>query len=487
MLRKKLFTLFLIIPFVTTSKQANAIPFDWNGVVGYDTVMIQDYRRTDTHGNYAANGGQTINEPSGNPDDAKFQSYTLKLRPSIIVNDSASIFAELTTGYAKGGYFGGKSKQDANSTSNFGNALYNYSTINNDTISLTRLYTELYSDTATYVVGRMPMHWGLGAVFNEGKGATTRHASIEDGIMAKFVIGSFNISPFWTKINSTGSVSSQSDMTAFGAELLYDNTEQDMSFGVLLSKRKIEADNTTVSANVENTGSLNLAASAVTIVDLFFEKSFGKFKIAAEVPIIEGDFGRLYSSNSGTVSYKASAIMAEASYTLSNRWKFGLWAGTIDGHDGGTGSYKALFLNPNYQIANLMFRYNLDAVADTNQSIFDSYMTNTKYVRLDASYTTNKWIWNAAFIYAVANEVATNGKSFYKHETNTIHTASANQEKDLGYEIDLGFDYNWNSNILIEGDLGYHFVGSYYEFTNSATKQATTNSLLASLKLSLNF
>ena len=43
------------------------------------------------------------------------------------------------------------------------------------------------------------------------------------------------------------------------------------------------------------------------------------------------------------------------------------------------------------------------------------------------------------------------------------------QDDDYGYEIDFGFDYRWNPNVLISGYYGYWAVGDYYAFTNSAS------------------
>jgi hypothetical protein len=137
-----------------------------------------------------------------------------------------------------------------------------------------------------------------------------------------------------------------------------------------------------------------------------------------------------------------------------------------------------MYLNPNFKIAELMYRYNMDAVSgkinSNNQaeSMFDSSVTNTTFIRVYSQYKNENVGWNFAFITATADQVAQAGKKFYNHERG--HRVSAAQEAqadDLGYEFDVSFDYLWNPNVTISGFLGYHFVGDYYNFNNNSTTE----------------
>jgi len=149
-----------------------------------------------------------------------------------------------------------------------------------------------------------------------------------------------------------------------------------------------------------------------------------------------------------------------------------------------------MYLNPNYQIANLMFRYNMLAVADPNTySIYDSYITNAKYAKLYFDYLSEHWDWNLAFIYAIANEAASgNNTSAYNHLTGKTYNSTTPQSDQLGYELDVNLKYRWNNAVTIGSGIGYYFVGDYYSYTNQAGRvNDSKNSFIAQLNALVTF
>ena len=108
------------------------------------------------------------------------------------------------------------------------------------------------------------------------------------------------------------------------------------------------------------------------------------------------------------------------------------------------------------------------------------------FLRLDGSYSTGKWLWKSAFIYAKANEVAEAGSDAFNHLTNKVFSATEDQSNELGFEVDLGFDYLWNKEITISGNLGYHFTGDYFAYTNS-TANSAINSYMFQFVAALRF
>lgn len=495
------FTLIFSFLFFLTDS-AHALPIDWHGVLGFDTTVIDNYRRLDKIGddsslmNSGSRGTQELPLGPGAKDSANWQTYIFRLEPHIIINDSATIKSEWTTGYARGGRIGDSSAQSQEP--GFGSSLYPYTFSNgSDGIVMNKLYAELYSDTATYLIGRHSTHYGLGVVYNSGENPWDRFAFIRDGITAKIKLSNFRIEPFWARVASQGGLTKSTRVKEYGASLVYDSVERDMAFGLLYAKKKYAPFNSEYKINVDgdfadpDTGTFagsSLGATDVKIIDVFFKKTFGMIDIGVEVPILSGTIGSVFGQDT---KYKAKAIVLESKIKASNSWTFGVNAGQVQGDDGNSTSFDAMYLNPNYQIANLMFRYNLRAISsqDGNLSanIYDSYVHNAMYAKAFATYTLEKWQWDFAFIWARADEVAQAGKTAYNHTTNKRFTAVTNQEDDLGMEIDVNFKYQWNNEIGFGGGVGYLFAGDYYGFNNTTAPNQVSNSYVLQLNTAINF
>jgi hypothetical protein len=486
---KALIALTLITPITAWS-----LPIDWHGAFGVDSTLIDNYRRIEAVSDRTGTSGtgtQEVPLGAGNHANASWQSYVFRLNPVIIVNDSASLKGEISSGYGRGGYLGDDNNKS--NVSNPGSSLYYYnqSTGTNDLV-LNKFYMELYSDTATYQIGRHSFHWGLGALINSGDKLWDRHSFTRDGITMNIKLGSFHIKPYWGKISqgngATASFTRATNAKEYGFSLLYDNPERDMSFGLLYGKKIANAFNNDDTGPTGNT----LGQTDVKITDIYFSKTFGMIDFAVEVPLMGGEIGNVYTGTA-QVKYKAKAFLFESNLRLTDSWKFGFDAGQVSGDAGTQSSFDAMYLNPNYQVANILYRYNLSAISradGTNGNVYDSYITNSTYFKVRADYIGERWSWNAAVIKAVANETADTGQPFYVHETNTYVSsgASTTQSDDLGLEIDLGFKYKWNDEIHIGGNFGYLMAGDYYSFTNSTgVVNSADNSMLMQINTGISF
>ncbi|EQC52359.1 hypothetical protein, partial [Bacteriovorax sp. DB6_IX] len=443
---------------VTTLNIAHALPIDWHGEFQFDTNRIEEFRRIDstTDSSSSTAGSQELPLGSGGKSNASYQTYVFKLIPEIVVNDSTTLTAVLTSGYGYGGTWGDSAdKNKGTGTAENPNALYSHSTVSDNNINLTQAYATFYADTATYTLGRFATEWALGAIHNAGNDMNSRHATIRDGIKLDFKIGNFKISPYIAKISSGNTLTKTTRIKESGVSLLYNNLDQEMSFGILYAKNKasnfasLEAD---IDGDTLNT---SLGKTDVKITDLYFKKSFGKFTTEIEVPFTDGEIGKLYSTTT-SAKYKAKAFLFHNTYAYNNNHTFKFNVGKVSGDAGNTSSYEALYLHPNYQIANLLFRYNLNAVSDSsNNSIYDSYVTNTFFFKLSHTYEAGKWNWTNSVIWAKAEETAKAGTQSYDHDSNRIFTANFDQKDDLGIEIDSDFTYKWNTSVTLGGSIGY--------------------------------
>lgn len=481
---------------------AFALPIDWTGVFGVDTHMLSNTCRTSDKIGAAEKplpsegGTRTGTQAIRNGDcDATFQTYTLRLNPNIIVNDGVTLKGELSTGYFRGGFAGGDATNVGDRTSG-SNAYFFTTPAQRSALNVNQMYMEMYADTALVKIGRMSRHFGLGMIYDSGSDPWDRFLTMYDGIEAEMKIGNFSVAPYYAKINSNGNNPDNNgkeaagvfDVREVGLVAKYDNKNRDFIASILYAKRSSEQRNTLLNVSNPSDDSVPRGKTDVSIIEPYLAKKWNKFKLALEGSIQSGDFGNVYADPAGTTSNIAgNAYMADAKYELNPKWDIGLIAGQVSGDKGDSNKFEAIYLHPNFQIADLMFRYNYPAINEGGRSIFDSSITNTRFFKFYGNYKTDKWTWKGALIMAKALEVAKSGKDAYHHEEQYRFTATEDQDDDLGFELDLGFDYRWNPNVTISGYYGYWKVGDYYAFTNSAEELSLANVHGGGLRATLEF
>lgn len=472
---------------------AMALPIDWTGVFGADTHMLNNTCHTNDEVTKTAgtrNGTQGI---SGDC-DANFQTYVFKLNPQIIVNDGVTLKGEFSSGYTRGGFAGDDSANNQNTSGN--NAYFFTSPAQRSSLNVNQMYMELYADTALIKIGRMSKHFGLGIIYDAGNDPWDRFFSMYDGIEGEMKIGNFSLIPYYAKISSynddaakesVGSRASGSfDVRELGLTAKYDNKNRDLVVSVLYAKRSSETKNSLYNSDTD-AATADRGKTSVTVIEPYVSKKWNKFKIAAEASLQSGEYGDIYQDGTGTSKISANAYVLEAKYDLNPKWDLGFTGGQISGDKGSSGKFEAAYLHPNYQIAELMFKYNYAAFTEGGRSIFDSSITNTRFYKFHGNYKTDKWLWKGALIMATALETAEAGKRAYHHQESYAFNGTEKQDADLGFEIDLGFDYKWNPNVTISGYYGYWKVGDYYSFSNTSDKLSVANVHGGGLRATLEF
>ncbi len=484
-MRSIYYTLAIIL--ISISHTSFSLPIDWNGSFGASSKLIKNFRRIKSNtDNSSPIGSQEIPLPSNvNNPDLSFEDYIIKLSPSIIINDSATFRGEITSGYAytkRAGENDIFAKEPGLSLALYP---YNFSDENNNLI-INKFYVEYYADTATYTIGRHSLNFGLGAFLNNGNNSWDKHSSIRDGISAKIKLGNFSIIPFVSRLNASNGLTSDFLTKEHGFSLLYDNIQKDIVLALLYQKKKTSDKHQNLNVNIDN-NQRTLGGVDIKVTDLYLMKKFNKLAIAIEVPFINGKVSNAFSANSSS-NYKANAFLLEAQYKKSDKWSFGLKAGKVDGEDGNSNEFGAMYLHPNYKISNLLFNYNLIAASDpNNKSIYDSYITNTRYFQIYANYNKNKWLWHISLLYAKAEQTAISGSDAYNHTKHKIFSATEDQSDDLGMEVDINVIYKWNKEIKIETLFGYLSTGDYFAFTNNANKNSILNSHSLEIRTSIAF
>lgn len=492
----------ILIVSALSINSAMALPIDWTGVFGADTHMISNSCRTSDSIGAAEKplptdtppGTRTGTQALRNGDcGAAFQTYTFRLNPNIIVNDAVTLKGELSTGYLRGGFAGDDSANNLDGSGN--NAFFHTTPAQRSALNVNQMYMELYADTALIKIGRISRHFGMGITFDNGSDPWDRFLTMYDGIEAEMKIGNFSVTPHYAKISSyndtkeSSQASGEYDVRELGLIAKYDNKNSDLVASVLYAKRSSEKLNSLYNSTTDGTtgtlGEINRGKSAITVIEPFVSKKWNKLKVQAEASIQSGDYGNVYGTGESKLS--AQAYVAEVKYDLNPNWDIGFLGGQVSGDDGDSSKFEASYLHPNFHIADLMFRYNYAAFNEGGKSIFDSSITNARFFKFYGNYKADKWTWKGALIFANAMETADAGKRGYHHEENYSFNSTQKQDDNYGYELDFGFDYQWNPNVTIGGYYGYWFVGDYYAFTNGAEELSLSNVHGGGLRATLQF
>lgn len=491
---------------LVSAPSAGALTLDWSGYFRASHDLVHDYQMNKLEPSYSSMGGQGEDIPGQGDRMATFSTMFMKLKPKVLVNDNIIIHSEWNVGDPIYGFFGrGVPQDDRNNILSTGK--------DSMSISAARLWLDVHSDFGTIQVGRAPMHWGLGVVFNSGDNPFDRYQSTSDTIRLISKFGYLSLMPLYAK-NSMGSslagtvnpttgvinaseVNRHDDVTDYGLALRYDNPEEDLDAGVLYYKRNAsDTQNsyyypTTSSVYASGANGINLR-----LFDFYAKKTWRRFELGAELPIYNGEIGDV-NSVSARNQYKTTALAVEAALKYDT-WKHGIKLGTAPGQSSATtgargGTFSAFQFHRSYKLGMLLFNYNFrnfgvanpDSVPNAAGSYtltravspYDAAITNAKYVMLYSEKHWEQWGMNFGLVWAQANEVAQSGKDAYNHETHQWFTSVANQAKGMGIEADYGVRYNWDENISFGADIGMLFPGDYFKYINSATQQSPANTV----------
>ena len=461
---------------------AFALDLDWHGQFRAEENVLFGY----THDVGATpNNGYTI--PNNGDSPATFQNLFFRLNPRVLVNDNVSLHSDIWLGAPDSGLFG----------SSAGAGSYYYHSTNTGNVSLTArtLFAELASDFGTIRVGRVPLNWGLGIIWNAKEKGFDRLPSNGDGISMVTKLGAFKFSPAIIKYqnanasNVLGTPSSLNSGNAgvsdYTASLMYNNDDEQIDLGIMFMRR-IAGQN----ANVVNPFSVNTPSTsgfAYNVWDFFVKKKAGIVNVGVEVPLVTG---LVASRDYSTV---AGALKADAQ--VGERWNLKLNMGSANGQDNGVGGtpdkLTVFSFHPDYRPGFLMFNYNYRNIASGVGSPYNNPVTNARFLALGADYTLGKWTHGVQGLYAIADKTANGaaGDLYYNYSEGRYDTQAGgpSQQKGLGMEFDYRLSYDWDESIHFGLDSGFYIPGKFYEFSNSASTNSNKTVFGTNLSMLVQF
>ncbi len=333
---------------------------------------------------------------------------------------------------------------------------------------LSRAWVEWTSDFGVMRVGRMPVSWGYGLLYDAGNSVWDDFQTTMDRIEYRLHLGHVVGAVAYSKLNKNSVLGNQNDQEFYSAYLQYDNPELEVEGGIMYEKQSrssaqtpinqyalpqsatnptLQADNTTPLPWLA-TGSAPYPLSN-NVVDVYLKKSMGYFTLGGELSWINGTArdpitGAIDSLNAlgflGSASYEYHSVKAflEVLYASGDN-------NLSAGHQNGF-----VLLHRNRRPGLILGRELLGAfhgntvaqgscVYYGNPGSFSGCLYFRPGIRVDWSPT-----WASGLELIVARKAAT----------------QPNEPGNLGVEVDGGTEYSPYKNFDLGINLGYLFPGA---------------------------
>ncbi len=410
----------------------------------------------------------------------EYAIHHLVLKPKITVADGFSVHARFDA-------LNGATDQTVHPNNQVGSSLgsspsnndqYYTSRAGNagaDTIEITQAYLTYNHNFGALIVGRAPIHFGLGMTYDAGDGLFDHWYDTRDLIGYKIHFGNMFIFPMYGKLNEgpIGRSSSDSEDLMFQAE--YENPDSKMNIGFFISERKTKKGEHDFSDQFNGSPSFYTRDRRLKIrtMNFYMKRQHNNFKYGFEFSYLSGDTG--LSLGGEGVDIQGFGAAAELDYAMpSHSMDFGLKFGYASGDDKTSlDEVESYIFNRNYDVGMLMMNHplgdkdllgvqsflrkghNVSAnPAATNETRLQDYdveaISNVFYLAPNFTYHFNdQWKLKTTLITAFLIEDAEN---------------FTDMDSSMGYELDLSVQYQPIKRVNLMIDAAAFLPGSAYEF-----------------------
>lgn len=476
-------TLFSAILFLSTI--SIAADLQWNGYYRAEGIFIKNPTLTNSTGH-----------------ENSYLLHHLVLQPKIIAMDGFNIYSRFDifnnalnnnqAGQVMGSYAGA-------STTAAGQPLPSATMTRSqqfETLAVTELYMNWVNEFGALVIGRTPFNFGLGMHYNSGD-KFSHWFSTKDMVAYRIAMGNFYLMPAYGKVKE-GVFVNEDDVNDYMVTLEYKNPETDIEMGVFYDTRIAPRDGATpVFGNDTLASYFGAGATAsqgfnVYNLNMYVKKKMEYFNFGIEAGFMNGDSG-VTLANGTKVEIAGFGAAAEISYK-TGPINLDLKLGTASGDDPDTSRFEGYFFSSNYDVAMLMFNYNLG-----NYDVLMSSLAGTRATQNSSSANVNalngldtELISNAIYFAPQVNWALNERHVLYGNlcyaltQKQAFTSASGTVGNALGFEIDIGYKYQLNEKFSWVTQIGLMFPGNAWIGT-ATTNYKTDMVYGATSKAAINF
>lgn len=416
-----------------------------------------------TEGVTLSNVGQKL--PTSAANKQYFQGRFL-LDPNLVIDDHFSIKSQWNLINSR------KLTNGASTPLGIANDGWVYGDTDVAVMTLTKGWLEWTSDFGVVRLGRMPITWGYGLLWDAGNGIWDRYSDVRDRLEYRLHLGHVVGAVAYSKFRKESTVDQTSDQDFYTIYLQYDNPEVDVEGGILYEKQsRSESQGTTMTAGAGNpyalpagyTNPYPLAANSPyphsnNVLDAYLRKSWGGFTVGGELTWLKGD----------SFAYKGGALQEmdawgaifNVSYQTHKIKMFTEFLYAGGDNNLSDADLKGFVLLNRNRSPGLILGKELLGPYSGNGSGLGTYMAYSSPDTFSGVYYVRPGFridWSPAW--ASGLEV--------------IHARKAavlsGEDAVLGTEIDVGTDYNVYKNFDLGGNFGVLFPGKGIQVTDPQT------------------
>ncbi len=441
--------------------------------------------------------GYHINNPEiSGGDNKSYGLHHLVLKPKIVAADNLTIYSRFdifnqeSSGFASNNQMGdiwgrGFSGQGSLNTVSERQKAGN--------LEVSHLYMTYNQEFGSFIVGRAPVHFGLGMTYNAGDGIFDHWYDTRDLLGYKLVLGSFSIFPMMAKVNE-GDLHKSDDISEWLIQLQYKKPEAGLETGFFYRARQadwaandanggergVNLNNELATNSVEAKEPPSQARSvglygygsgsvvdkyAMRAMSLYLKWQMESWTLGVEASTQSGSTGIQDDITGRSIGLSGKGLAIELEKPFES--KDSKWAGRIDfGYASGddpvtTHQYEGFIFDRNYDIAFLMFNHPLgrvdylrtalvtgrnDLTSEVNLADVEA-ISNTIYFSPKVTYRmTESWLVDVGLTTGWLNEDPLN----------------ANTSKGLGYELDVNFKF-FRPHLVWVNSLGFFAPGQAFQ------------------------
>lgn len=342
-------------------------------------------------------------------------------------------------------------------------------------LGVSQLYLKMDQEWGTLIVGRAPIHFGLGITHNAGNDPFNHWYDTRDLFAYKMHIGNLFIMPSISK-QYAGDFQLGNEITNQTLHFEYKNHDTGDWLGLFYetSKGNTTANDTPL-APLNGTavnGSFNLNS-----YNIILGKDFTDFNFRVEGGFQSGSTG-IVNATLNDIRIESYAVVTEFnlfSTESKNRWN--VKAGTVSGDNPDTENFEGYLLDRNYDVAFLLFNHSLGQNADIFKTKFGHSPTATSNRNsLDDEYISNvlfiapQWTRQLADRWNMRNTLAV---ARLNNARMKVGAGVESIDSNVGIEWDLGLSYKANDNLEWKFDSGILVPGNAFKMGSADLKTST--------------